>query len=63
MPWQAVPGKFKSGQLHSRGKSGPVVKSHKQMVAIMLSEKRKGTQDNRSTHEKASLSALKKHAR
>jgi len=33
-------GKFKRGQLHSGSKSGPKVKSRKQAVAIMLSEKR-----------------------
>jgi len=53
MPWQEVMHKYKAGQLHSGGKSGPAVKSRKQAVAIMLSEKRKGT------HEKASLAGLK----
>lgn len=32
--------KWKSGALHSGSKSGPKVKSQKQAVAIMLSEKR-----------------------
>jgi hypothetical protein len=41
MPWDAVPDKWKSGRLHSGGPGGPVVKNQKQMVAIMLSEKRK----------------------
>ena len=40
MPWNEVPGKWKSGELHSGGPSGPVVKNKNQMVAIMLSEKR-----------------------
>jgi hypothetical protein len=31
--------KFGKGKLHSGSKSGPVVKSHAQAVAIMLSEK------------------------
>jgi hypothetical protein len=53
MPWQAVPHKWKTGQLHSGSKKGPVVRDRDQMVAIMLSEKRKGT------HEKASLAGLK----
>lgn len=56
MPWQQVMSKFGSGNLHSGGKSGPVVKSQKQAVAIMMSEKKKGTHGG-------SLSALKKHAR
>jgi hypothetical protein len=41
MPWNKVLHKFKAGTLHSGSKSGPVVKSQKQAVAIMLSEKRK----------------------
>jgi Family of unknown function (DUF6496) len=41
MPWDAVPDKWKSGKLHSGGPGGPVVKNQKQMVAIMLSEKKK----------------------
>ena len=40
MPWDAVPDKWKAGTLRSGG-TGPVVKNQKQMVAIMLSEKRK----------------------
>jgi len=40
MPWDAVMRKWKSGALKSGG-SGKPVKSQKQAVAIMLSEKRK----------------------
>jgi hypothetical protein len=40
MPWNAVMDKWKAGQLKSGG-SGRPVKSQKQAVAIMLSEKRK----------------------
>jgi hypothetical protein len=40
MPWDEVIGKWKSGSLKSGG-SGKPVKSQKQAVAIMLSEKRK----------------------
>ena len=36
-----VMGEFKAGELHSGSKSGPVVKSRKQAVAIGLSEARK----------------------
>jgi hypothetical protein len=32
---------FKEGELHSGSKKGPMVKSHKQAVAIALSEARK----------------------
>ena len=49
MPWQDVMHKFKAGKLHSGSKSGPKVKSRKQAIAIMLSEKRKGTHATTST--------------
>jgi len=41
MPSKEVMHKYKHGQLHSGSKSGPKVKSRKQAMAIMLSEKRK----------------------
>jgi hypothetical protein len=41
MPSREVMRKWKTGQLHSGSKRGPVVKSQKQALAIMLSEKRK----------------------
>jgi hypothetical protein len=56
MPWEAVMGKYKRGELHSGGKSGPRVKSRDQAIAIMLSEKRKGTHS-------ASLKGLKHAAK
>lgn len=40
MPYTEVMHKWKSGELHSGSKKGPRVKSQKQAVAIMLSEKR-----------------------
>lgn len=43
MPWNQVMHKWKSGQLKSGG-SGKPVKSQKQAIAIMLSEKRKAAQ-------------------
>lgn len=43
MPYTEVMHKFKHGSLHSGSKSGPQVKNRKQAIAIMLSEKRKGT--------------------
>lgn len=49
MPWDEVMHKFKSGSLKSGG-SGKPVKSRKQAIAIMLSEKReaKGKPEYRS---------------
>jgi hypothetical protein len=40
MPYDEVLHKFKHGTLHSGSKHGPLVKSRKQAIAIMLSEKR-----------------------
>lgn len=42
MPYTEVMHKYKHGELHSGSKHGPKVKSRKQAIAIMLSEKRKG---------------------
>lgn len=39
----AVMREFADGDLHSGSKSGPVVKSKKQAVAIAMSEQRKAT--------------------
>ncbi len=41
MPYGEVMHKFKRGLLHSGSKKGPTVKSRKQAIAIMMSEKRK----------------------
>ena len=41
MPSSEVMHEFKRGRLHSGGKRGPKVKSRKQAIAIMLSERRK----------------------
>jgi Family of unknown function (DUF6496) len=41
MPSSEVMHKWKHGELHSGGPNGPKVTSHKQAVAIMLSEQRK----------------------
>lgn len=41
MPSSEVMHEFKHGRLHSGSKRGPKVKSRKQAIAIMLSEKRK----------------------
>ena len=40
MPYDEVFDKYKEGELHSGSKSGPKVKTHRQAVAIYLSEKR-----------------------
>lgn len=40
MPSSEVMHKFKHGKLHSGSKSGKKVKSRKQAIAIMMSEKR-----------------------
>jgi len=41
MPSKEVPAKWKAGLLRSGSKKGPIVRKREQMVAIMLSEKRK----------------------
>lgn len=41
MPSKNVMHKFKRGALHSGSSKGPKVKSRKQAIAIMMSEKRK----------------------
>jgi len=41
MPYTEVMPKWKKGELHSGSKKGPIVKDHKQAIAIMLSEKKK----------------------
>ncbi len=41
MPASEVMDKWKKGDLHSGGPDGPVIKSRKQAIAVMLSEKRK----------------------
>ena len=49
MPADLVMKKYRSGQLHSGSKSGPVVKNRKQAIAILLSEKR-AEDDNGGTY-------------
>ena len=44
MPWDEVMHRWGANKLHSGSKSGPQVKSQKQAVAIMLSEKRKANE-------------------
>jgi hypothetical protein len=42
MPAKNVMPNWKAGKLHSGSKTGPIVKSQKQAVAIKLSEERQG---------------------
>jgi len=58
MPWDQVLSKWKAGKLHSGSKSGPKVKSQKQAVAIMMSEKRKA-QGGKKEYQSKHSSALK----
>ena len=44
---EKVMGEFKAGALHSGSKSGPVVKSRKQAIAIGMSEQRKAARGGR----------------
>lgn len=46
MPYDQVMHKFGQGQLHTGSKQGPQVRSRKQAIAIMLSEKRKAQGGN-----------------
>jgi len=53
MPSSEVMHKWKEGELHSGSKKGPKVRSQKQAVAIMLSEKRKeGKHSGKYPHKK-----------
>lgn len=61
MPWTEVMHKWKSGDLRSGG-SGPRVKSQKQAIAIMLSEKR-AAQGGKTEYQPHSLKGLKKAAK
>ena len=56
MPWNEVMSKWKAGKLKSGG-SGKPVKSQKQAVAIMLSEKRAAAKGKK---EYAPIKGLKK---
>ncbi len=60
MPSSQVMHKFKHGKLHSGSKSGAKVKSRKQAVAIMLSEKRAEQKHGGKYPEKRSSKAREK---
>jgi hypothetical protein len=59
MPWNEVMSKWGKGDLHSGSKSGPKVKSQKQAVAIMLSEKR-AAKGGRKEYQSKAVDGLKK---
>lgn len=48
MPSSQVFKKFAAGKLHSGSKTGPVVKSRKQAIAIKMSEERKEKQGKKT---------------
>jgi len=56
MPFDKVLHKFKEGKLHSGSKDGPVVKSKKQALAIMESEKKSDKPEYKSKDKKKSKS-------
>lgn len=58
MPASEVMGKWKAGKLHSGSKKGKVVKSQKQAVAIMLSEKRAAKGGKKEYQQGSSLHTL-----
>ncbi len=58
MPYTEVMHKFGAGKLHSGSKTGPKVKSQKQAVAIMLSEKR-AAEGGKKEYQKPALRGLK----
>ena len=59
MPWDEVMHKWKAGKLHSGSASGPKVKSQKQAVAIMLSEKRAAAEGKKEYQAHAKGGAVK----
>ena len=58
MPSSEVFSKYKAGTLHSGSKSGPVIKNHKQAIAVFLSEKRKENANGGKYPERAIGGAL-----
>lgn len=60
MPYTEVMSKFKHGKLHSGSKTGPKVKSRKQAIAIMMSEKREAMGGHDEYKAKAALRGLKR---
>ena len=63
MPSSEVFKKYAAGELHSGGPSGPVIKNHRQAVAVFLSEKRKEAANGGKYPEKKSMSKMLMHGR
>ena len=63
MPSSQVMHKFKHGKLHSGSKTGKPVKSRKQAIAIMMSEKRKEGKHGGKYPEKKAKSAKAREKR
>ncbi len=59
MPYTEVMHKWGQGALHSGSKKGPMVKSQKQAVAIMLSEKRAAKKGKKEYMPLSSLARAK----
>lgn len=51
---------FKSGELHSGSKSGPIVTNPKQGIAIALSEARKEARSSKGKNKKPKVKKVKK---
>lgn len=62
MPFDEVMSKFKRGELHSGSKHGPIVKSRKQAIAIMFSERRKARAGKKEYRSRRALEALRQHS-
>ena len=54
MPYTEVMSKFKHGSLHSGNKTGPLVKSRNQAIAIRMSEER-AARGGKTEYQKAGL--------
>lgn len=52
--------KYKRGELHSGSKEGPKVKSRKQAIAIMLSEKREASKGKKEYKSNKAIDGLRK---
>ena len=63
MPSREVMSKYGRGALHSGSKSGPLVKSRKQAIAIMLSEKRNEDENGGEYRETATRLRVKRRQR
>lgn len=60
MPWNEVMHKWGKGELHSGSPKGPKVKSQKQAVAIMMSEKREAAKGKSEYKASGPMKGLKR---